>query len=346
MRRVASGGGSGSKGAGEFARVTWDEALSEIAERLLEARRRSGGESILPYSYGGSNGVLSDGTTDAMLFRRLGASRLLRTVCAAPSTRAATGLYGKMCGVALSDYVHSRLIIVWGTNPAATGIHLIPVLEDAKRRGAKLVVVDPLRTATAKRADLHLQPRPGTDLVVALALHRHLFESGQADLAFLEKHSHGWQTLRERAAPWTFERAAEVSGVPARDIEAVATLYAESQPAVIRAGWGMERNRNGGSAVAAVIALPAVAGKFGVLGGGYTMSNSGMWKLPDPTREPESDAARDQHEPPRRGPDRDRAAGRRAVRLQLERPRHDARTRPWCAPASSARTCSPWSSTR
>ena len=271
----------GAKGEGRFERISWDQALAEIAERMAEIRARAGGEAILPYCYGGSNGRFTHDAIDARLFRRLGASRLLRTVCAAATGRAATGLYGKMPGVALSDYVHARLIVVWGTNPSATGIHFLPYLQEAQRRGALLAVVDPRRTALAKHADLHLAPRPGGDLPLALAVIRWLFESGHADLDFLARHTTGADELRARAAPWTFERAAAATGVAAAELARFAELYAESSPAAIRCGWGLERNRNGGSAVAAVLALPAVAGKFGVRGGGYTLSNSGAWRFDD-----------------------------------------------------------------
>jgi anaerobic selenocysteine-containing dehydrogenase len=267
----------GPKGAGLFERISWDEALDLVAAKMREARERWGGEAILPFCYGGSNGMLTHEAVDNRLFYRLGASRLARTVCAAPSGRAATGLYGKMPGVALPDYVHARLIVLWGVNPSASGIHLVPILQEAQERGAQLVVVDPRRTPLAKKADLHLAPRPGGDLPIALAVIRWLFEEGKADLAFLAGHTTGWEELRRRAEPWTFERAAAASGVPAADLERFARMYAEASPAVIRAGWGFERNRNGGSAVAAVLALPAVAGKLGVRGGGYTMSNSGAY---------------------------------------------------------------------
>jgi anaerobic selenocysteine-containing dehydrogenase len=267
----------GPKGAGLFERISWDEALDLVAAKMREARERWGGEAILPFCYGGSNGMLTHEAVDNRLFYRLGASRLARTVCAAPSGRAATGLYGKMPGVALPDYVHARLIVLWGVNPSASGIHLVPILQEAQERGARLVVVDPRRTPLAKKADLHLAPRPGGDLAVALAVIRWLFEEGKADLAFLAGHTTGWEELRRRAEPWPFERAAAASGVPAADLERFARMYAEASPAVIRAGWGFERNRNGGSAVAAVLALPAVAGKLGVRGGGYTMSNSGAY---------------------------------------------------------------------
>jgi anaerobic selenocysteine-containing dehydrogenase len=268
---------TGRKGEGSFRRASWDEALGLVAERLraVSAKR---GEGILPFSYGGSNGYLSQDTTDARLFFRLGASRLARTVCAAATGRAAAGLYGKMTGVALPDYVHAKLIVVWGMNPAVSGIHLVPHILEARRRGARLVVVDPRRTRLAESADLHLPIHPGTDLPVALAVLNWLFANGRADRAFLAAHATGAEELERRAAAWTPERAAAEARVPAADIERLALLYADSSPAVIRCGWGMERNRNGGSAVAAVLALPAVAGKFGVRGGGYTLSNSPAWR--------------------------------------------------------------------
>jgi anaerobic selenocysteine-containing dehydrogenase len=269
---------SGSKGQGAFKRVSWDEALGRIAERMEAVRARSGGEAILPFCYGGSNGLLTQDTNDARLFRRLGASKLARTVCAAPTGAAAMALYGKMAGVSYDDYPAAKLLVLWGVNPSASGIHLVPYVRKAQRLGAKLVVVDPRRTPLAKHADLHLPIRPGTDVVVALAWHRHLFETGAADTAFLAEHTTGWEELRARADQWTFDRAAAISGVDADLLRAGADLYAESAPAVIRCGWGLERNRNGGHAVMSVLALPAVGGKFGVRGGGYTMSNSGSWK--------------------------------------------------------------------
>jgi anaerobic selenocysteine-containing dehydrogenase len=267
----------GPKGSGEFERISWDEALDLVAAKMREAKERHGGEAILPFYYGGSNGLLTQETTDARLFYRVGASRLARTVCAAPTGRAATGLYGKMAGVAFSDFPAAQLIVLWGANPSASGIHLVPIIQEAQRQGARLVVIDPRRINLAKKADLHLAPKPGTDLPLALAVIRWLFAEGKADLDFLSDHATGGDELKRRAESWTFARASEVTGVPASDIERFAWLYAESSPAVVRCGWGLERNRNGGSAVAAVLALPAVGGKFGVRGGGYVLSNSGAF---------------------------------------------------------------------
>jgi anaerobic selenocysteine-containing dehydrogenase len=272
----------GAKGSGQFRRATWDEALDLIATRMRDTVAAEGAEAILPLCYGGSNGLLTQDYADAMLFRRLGASRLLRTVCAAPTGAANMGLYGKMPSVVYQDYPDAKVILVWGVNPGVSGIHLMPYLKEARERGATIIAVDPRATTVARQADLHLAVRPGTDLVVALALHRFLFEEGYADQAFLAAHTTGAEALRARAVEWTFERAAEVSGVPASQLRQVAELYAKATPALVKCGWGLERNRNGGSAAAAVLALPAVAGKFGVRGGGFSMSNSSSWGLSRP----------------------------------------------------------------
>ena len=264
----------GAKGQGTFTRVSWDEALDLIARRMQEIKDTTGAEAILPYYYGGSNGLLTQNTNDAELFRRFGTSRLATTICAAPTGAANQALYGKMPGVVYQDYPQAKLVVLWGVNPSASGIHLIPYVKEAQANGAALVVIDPRTTSLAKKAELHLAVRPGTDLVVALALHRVLFEEGHADLAFLEQHTHGAERLRAAAEPWTIERAAREAEIDPAALRRLADLYVAASPAVIRCGWGLERNRNGGSAAAAILALPAVAGKFGVRGGGFSMSNS------------------------------------------------------------------------
>ncbi len=269
----------GPKGQGTFVRVTWDEALDEIAGRMAAIRDSAGAEAILPFCYGGSNGLITQDTNDARLFRGFGTSRLARTVCAAPTGAANMALYGKMAGVAYEDYVHARLIVLWGVNPSASGIHIVPFIKDARNRGAQLVVIDPRATSLARQADLHLAPRPGTDLPLALALHNYLFDRGLAATGFLAEHARGVDGLRARAHEWTIERAARTCEVDAAALERFAALYAAASPALIRCGWGLERNRNGGSAAAAVMALPAVAGKFGVRGGGFSMSNSSVWGI-------------------------------------------------------------------
>jgi anaerobic selenocysteine-containing dehydrogenase len=280
----------GRKGEGKFKRVSWDEALELVVKKMRAAKAGAGGESILPYSYGGSNGLLTQDNIDAQVWRRFGTSRLARTVCAAPTGAANMALYGKMASVTYQDYPEASLIILWGVNPSASGIHLIPYVREAQKRGAILVVIDPRTTPLARSADVHLAVKPGTDVAVALAIHRFLFTNGFADEAFLRNHANGAAELRERAEPWTIERAAELAGIEPASLERVARLYAERSPALVRCGWGLERNRNGGNAALAVLSLPAVGGKFGVRGGGYSMSNSASWNIERPwLRAPEPD---------------------------------------------------------
>jgi anaerobic selenocysteine-containing dehydrogenase len=270
---------TGPKGSGTFERVTWDEALQVIADRMRDAIGRLGSESVLPYHYGGSNGLLTNDFEDARFFRRIGASRLERTLCAAPTGAAATAMYGRMPGVAYPDYEAARLIVVWGCNPSSTGIHLVAHIKAAQKAGARLVVIDPRRTPLARQADLHLAVRPGTDLPVALAVIHELFERGWADRSFLAAHAAGADELERAARAWPVERAAAEAGVDAGALARFAEWYGTTAPAVIRCGWGQERNRNGGASTMAVLALPAVGGKFGVRGGGYTMSNSSAWGI-------------------------------------------------------------------
>lgn len=264
----------GQKGSGEFERVSWDEALDRIAARLVEVRDRFGGEAILPFAYGGSNGVLTDGTTDALLFHRLGASRLARTYCAAPSGRAALGLYGKMEGVALPDYRHARLVVVWGCNPSASGIHLVPAIRAAREAGAKLAVIDPRRTPLAGKADRHLAVVPGTDVVLAFAVAAELERLGGVDEAFVAAHVEGADEYLAACRAWPVDRAAALCGVPAEEITGLAADLAAAERPLLRVGWGMERNRNGGGAHRAAMSLWALAGAFGRPGTGVVGSTS------------------------------------------------------------------------
>jgi len=269
----------GAKGAGDFARVSWEEAIAEITERFRAISARWGAEAILPYHYGGSNGLVSDGLLDEFYFAKLGASRLARTLCAATSSAASTGMYGKMAGVAFEDFVYAKLIVIWGANPKASNIHLVPFLKQAKRAGAFLAVVDPVSNFSPAEVDLHLPVFPGADLPVALAMIRLWNERGKLDHAFLRQHADGLETLLDRASEWPLDRAASAARVAAADIGRLADLYAAASPALIRLGWGIERNSNGGQAIAAILAMPALLGKFGVRGGGYTASNSGASRI-------------------------------------------------------------------
>jgi anaerobic selenocysteine-containing dehydrogenase len=262
----------GPKGEGRFERITWDDAAGIVAERFRRIIAEDGAEAILPYHYGGSNGVFGEGAADARFFHRLGASEMLRTLCAAPTGTVTRAMYGTMGGVPPEDYRLARAILLWGVNPSATSIHLVPQVRAAQRAGAFVAVIDPRRTPLARTADLHLAPRPGTDAALALAMLNELVRRGAADRAFLAAHANGFDGVARRAAEWPLARAAAECDIPAHDIAALVDAYAAASPAVVRCGWGVERNRNGGQAVRAILALPAVAGKFGVRGGGFTMS--------------------------------------------------------------------------
>lgn len=275
MRRV------GAKGEARFERISWDDALALICERAKEIAAQFGGEAILPYSYGGSSALLGQDTIDKAFFAKLGASRLARAVCAVPASEAAMGMYGKMAGVAFEDYVHAQSIIIWGANPKASNIHLVPYLKQAKAAGAKIAVIDPARNFSKNEIDLHVPVYPGTDLVVALAMIRFWHETGMLDTAFIAQHTKHAEILLEKAQPYTLQHAARIARIDAGLIEQLATMYAEADPALIRVGWGMERNRNGAQAIAAVLAMPALLGKFGKRGGGYTLSNSGAYRFDD-----------------------------------------------------------------
>ena len=273
MRRV------GRKGEAQFERITWDEAISTIIGKFREIVSRWGAEAILPYHYDGSNGLLSHDFLDAYFFAKLGASRLARTLCAAPAGAVAKGMYGEMPGVAFQDYPSARAILIWGANPRISNIHLVPYLRQAKKNGAFVAVVDPIRNFNPGEIDLHLPVYPGADLPVALAMIRWWAREGRLDRAFLAEHADGLEALLSVADEWTVDRAAAEARVPASAIRELARAFADASPAVIRVGWGIERNQNGGQALAAVMAMPALLGKFGLRGGGYTLSNSGLAKL-------------------------------------------------------------------
>ena len=268
----------GPKGEGRFERISWNDALGYVAAVLDATRRLKGGDAVLPYHYDGSNGVFAHDAVDGNLWRAIGACEIERTLCAAPASEAGKAMYGKMAGVAFHDYVHADLIVVWGGNPSVSNTHLVPYLEAARKRGAKFVVIDPRRTPFAAKADLHLALKPGTDLCIALAVAGEIQRRGKVARAFLAEHASGAEAVLAAAKPWTLAKAAKEAGVSEADLRRFVDLYLAASPALIRLGWGPERNRNGDGAMASVLALPAIAGKFGVRGGGYTLSNSGAFR--------------------------------------------------------------------
>lgn len=270
---------TGKKGAGQFERTSWDEAIAIIVARFREIIAQHGAEAILPYHYGGSNGYLTDGGMDEFFFARLGASRLARTLCGTPATEAALAVYGKMPGVAFEDYPEAKCIIIWGGNPKASNIHLVPFLREAKRKGAFIAVVDPKNNFSGDEIDLHIPVYPGADLPVALGLIHEWKKTGKLANEFLRQHAVEIDPLMAAAAEWPLERAASAARVSVTHLRKLADAYAAASPSVIRIGWGMERNSNGARAITAVLAIPALLGKFGMRGGGYTLSNGGAGKL-------------------------------------------------------------------
>jgi anaerobic selenocysteine-containing dehydrogenase len=268
-----------------FERIGWDEALELIAERLGRVAQEHGPESILPYSYAGNMGVLGYGSMDRRFFHRLGASQLDRTICATAGGDALKSVYGKKLGTAPEDFRHARYIIAWGENIHGNNVHLWPFVEEARRNGARLVVIDPYRTRTARVADWHIPIQPGTDTALALGLMRILIEEGLYDQDYVAQHTHGFEALREHVQPYTPEHVAGLTGIAAADIERLAHDYASSVPSVIRLNYGMQRSQNGGAAVRAVCMLPALIGAWKQRGGGLQLSLGGAFEFDSPALE-------------------------------------------------------------
>jgi anaerobic selenocysteine-containing dehydrogenase len=263
LRRV------GRRGEGRFERTTWDEALDEVHERFQAVIAAHGPQAILPLNYAGPHGFLAGGSMDLRFFHRLGASLLDRKpLCGGIRTEAWLGTFGPAPGIRPEQVEHSRLVVAWGNNVTWSNLHLMPVINRARRAGAKLVVVDPRRTKVAAQADLHLALRPGTDVVLAFAVAAELERRGGLDRAFIDRHVLGFEEFMARARAYPPEVAAGLCGVPEADIRRLADWYQKLSPAAISVGNGLERNQNGGSGIRAIFALPALAGKFGVPGGG------------------------------------------------------------------------------
>ncbi len=266
---------TGPKGSGSFRQATWDEALDLVASRIRGAIDRSGAGSVVPYLYNSSGGMLAAGGLGPELWRQLGATNVVHTICAYTAGLARAEIYGDMLSADPNDVVQAKLVVVWGANPTVANTHFGPMVNRARKAGARLIVVDPRRTAMAARADVHLALRPGTDVVLALAMARVMHQEGLLARDFLATHVDGLDEYLAAAESWTLDRAADVCGVPADDIAAFAREYASASPAFLRMGWGLERNRNGGSGCKAVLALPLLAGQFGRRGAGVMLAVGG-----------------------------------------------------------------------
>jgi anaerobic selenocysteine-containing dehydrogenase len=258
LRRV------GPRGSGAFARITWAEALDDIHRRVGGVIERWGPEAVLPLNYAGPHGMLSDDSMSLRFFHKLGASQLYRTaLCGGVRGAAWTGTYGAVPGIGPEAAAAARLNIVWGNNATVTNVHIVRQVRAAKRRGGRLVVIDPLRTKIAEQADLHLAPLPGTDVVLGFALAVELERLNAHDRRFIAEHVAGYEEFMAAARAWPAEIAADACRVAARDIRLLAQWMADADPLVLAPGNGLERGRNGGSGVRAAIALPALLGKLG-----------------------------------------------------------------------------------
>jgi anaerobic selenocysteine-containing dehydrogenase len=273
LRRV------GPKGAGEWERITWDDAIAEIASRWQAIIAEYGAAAILPYSYSGTLGLVQLKVSNERLWNRMGASGLERSICGAAAEAAVQATLGARRAPDPADILHSKQILLWGHNPASTGPHFMPLLREAQRNGAYVVVIDPRRTITARSADLHVAPRPATDGALALGLMNVLFSERLADEAWLEANTIGWRELRDRAAEYPPERVAAITGLGVETITGLARRYGTTKPALLKFADGVQRHGNGGQTARALACLPAIVGQIGVRGGGlfYSMSDHVAW---------------------------------------------------------------------
>src|SRR3982750_984004 len=266
----------GPKGSGRFERVTWDEALDDIAGRLSAIAARNP-QAIVPYSYAGTMGLVQGESIAARFFNKLGASLLDRTICSSAGGEALAWTLGAKVGMKVEFFTESKLIVIWGSNSIASNLHFWRLANEARRNGAKLVCIDPRRSETAEKCHEHLQLLPGTDAALALALMHELVVNDWLDHEYIAQHTLGFEALRGRALRWTPERAAAVCGIPAQQIRDLARDYGTTRPAAIRLNYGMQRVRGGGNAVRAVACLPALVGAWRHRAGGLLLSSSGFF---------------------------------------------------------------------
>ena len=268
----------GPKGAGRFEPVSWDEALDDIAARLNAIAARNP-EAIVPYSYAGTMGLVQSEGMAARFFHRLGASLLDRTICAAAGGEALVQTLGGKVGMKVEFFAESKLILIWGSNSIASNLHFWRLVQQAKRDGARVICVDPRRTETADKCHEHIALLPGTDGALALALMHELIRNDWLDHDYLANHTLGWEQLRARALAWTPERAAQVCGIPVRQITELARDFGTTRPAAIRLNYGMQRVHGGGNAARLVACLPALTGAWRHRAGGLLLSSSGHFPL-------------------------------------------------------------------
>ena len=256
-------------------RISWDEALSEIAARFRAVTSEFGSESILPYSFGGTLGALNGASMDRRFFHRLGASQLDRAICSAAGEAGLESVLGVKLGTEPEQFSHSKYIIAWASNIHANNVHLWPFITEARRKGAKLVVIDPYRTRTAACADWYLPINPGTDAALALGMMHVIIGENLHDADYVSKYTLGFEQLREKVKEYPPERVAQWTGIAADDIRKLAREYATVRPSVIRLNYGVQRSEGGGMATRTIVMLPCVTGSWKEIGGGLQMSTSG-----------------------------------------------------------------------
>ncbi|MDE0072297.1 MAG: molybdopterin oxidoreductase family protein [Caldilineaceae bacterium] len=266
----------GPKGSGRFERISWNEALAGIAARLREIIDAWGAEAVLPYSYAGTMGWLQQHGMSDRFFQQMGASRLARTICSEAGFEGYLYTIGSTIGIEPEDFAHARLILIWGSNTLTSNLHLWPFIQAARKQGARVIVIDPARTRTARAADEWLPLRPGTDGALALALMHEIIDAGLHDGDYVAAYTVGFEQLAQRVQEWTPQRAAEITGIPAERISRLAREYATTRPAAIRVNYGMQRHYGGGMAMRNITCLPALVGAWRERGGGIQLSTSGQ----------------------------------------------------------------------
>lgn len=269
----------GAKGEGRFERITWDEALDTIATRLKAIAGEFGPESILPYSYAGTMGLLNGSGMDRRFFHALGASRLDRTICSTAGMAGMTAALGIRYATEPEQFRHAKLILAWGANVLGTNVHLWPFIMEARRNGAKFYTIDPRRNRTGAVSDRHYFIHPGSDTALALAMMHVIIGEGLHDAEYVDRHTTGFAELGERVRPWTPQRAAELTGIPGEEIAALAREYATTRPAAIRLNYGVQRSERGAMAVRTIALLPALVGSWKEVGGGIQLSTSQAFHL-------------------------------------------------------------------
>ncbi|CAN5255135.1 molybdopterin oxidoreductase family protein [soil metagenome] len=268
LRRV------GPKGGGQWEPISWEAAVSEITSGWKAIIAEHGPVAILPYSYSGTLGLLQLAVCNERFWNRMGASGLERSICGAAAETAVQATLGGRHAPTAEDIIHSKLIIIWGNNPSSTNPHFVPFLRQAQRSGAKIIVIDPRRTLTARSADQHIQPGPASDGALALGMMHIIFSENLHDEAWLDANTVGWRELRERAADYPVERVAKITGLSTNVILALAREYATTRPSIVKFADGIQRHANGGQTSRALCCLPAIVGQIGVRGGGLYYSTS------------------------------------------------------------------------